>query len=524
MRRLLIALILACGLFPALGQAQTESRILGGDAVPPTRWPMVAAVLHGGQPACGGTLVAARFVLTAAHCVHQNGGALPAAMLSVRFGTEWLESGTGEIVDVAEVIVHQDFDSAPAGTNATGDFTYFVNDIALLRLARPVTHAPAALLGPHRAAALAAPGKPATAIGWASVGPETAQADTTILKQVALNVANDTVCAARTAPRLYMVEMICAEPQAAVPSIANATCGGDAGGPLFVGNDRGGFVLAGILSALRTDCTVAAPVIATEVTAYLDWIGRRVAGLVVDDSPIESGFWSIEGAAGAGAAIEVRGNRLILGLMLYDAAGSPTWYFASGPFAGRGSFTAALQEFADGSDTLHAAGPRSYRTLPSPGTVTLTFRGVDRATLAAAGREWTIRRTDQAAGRPAPGPGLPETGWYWSRRDPGRFWFVEAQGDRMMVADFAYGTIAVDGHYPARWTIAPGTAAKVGTAAVMTAPIFGCVGGQGLKTAGGAATCGDTDFALSLMFPGPFTGWLIPGGLRAVAVGRYMVP
>lgn len=515
MRRLLIALTLACCLLPMLARAQTENRILGGEYVPPTRWPMVVAVLFGGAPGCGGTLISESVVLTAAHCVVQDGKPLPISVLSVRFGTEWLDSRAGEVVDVAEVVAHQDYRVEQPGTSTDRDYGYFVNDIALLRLVRPVTFAPAALLGPHRAPTLGAPGASAVATGWGGA---------TILKQVDLTISADAACAARTAPRPDTPDMMCAAPAPATVATANATCGNDAGSPLFLPNGRGGFVLAGILSVLQTDCAQAAPAIVTRTTAYLDWITARVPGIVIDDSLIESGFWSLDGAGGAAAAIEIQGGRLILGLALYDKAGSPTWYLASGPFAGSGSFTAPLGELADGSDMLYAAGPRHYRELASPGNVTVTFGATDQATLVVGDRRWTIRRMTWNGGRPAPAIGLPETGWYWSRRDPGRFWFIEGQGDRLLVGDFAYGTVRVDDHFPARWTIAQGTAAKVGTAAVMSAPIFGCVGGQGLATASGTATCGDTDFALSLTFPGVFAGWLIPGGERAVAVGRYMAP
>ncbi|MBN9526075.1 MAG: serine protease [Alphaproteobacteria bacterium] len=521
MRRLLITAALALGLLPTLARAQTDNRTLGGDDIPPTRWPIVAALLHGGAPGCGAVLIAESWVVTAAHCVYRNGAALEPAVLSVRFGTELPDSAAGEVVDVAEVVVHKDF-AAP--TPPPNNFSYFVNDIALLRLGRPVALAPAQLLGTTRAAALAAVGKPATAIGWGTLAEASAPTGTTILKQVAMTVAASGVCATTIAPRPYLAGMLCAEPQSATPAAADATCGGDAGGPLLLPNGRGGFVLAGILSGLRVDCTEPGPAIATAMPDYLDWIVARVPTLIVDGNVVESGFWGIDGAAAAGVAIEIQGSRLILGLMLYDAAGSPTWYFASGAFSGLGTFTAPLQEFADGSDMLYGAGLGTYQTLASPGTVTLTFQAADRARLTVAGRDWTIRRSDQIAGRPAPDAGLPETGWYRSRRDPGRFWFVEAQGARMMVADFAYGTARVDDHYPARWTIAAGTAAKVGTAAVMSAPIYGCVGGPGLKTTGGTASCGDTDFALSLMYPGVFTGWLIPDGSRAVAVGRYVAP
>ncbi len=524
MRRLLIALTVACGLFPALALAQDEPRTIGGDGVPPTRWPMVAAVLYGDVPGCGATVVARDWVLTAAHCVVQNGRPLPVSTLSVQFGTERPDSGNGYVVAVADILVHQDYGTAQPGTNNDGDFTYFTNDIALLRLTRPVAPAPAELLGQNRAATLGAVGKPALIAGWAATAPASTQASSLFLRQADFVVAGDASCAAKVAPNAYQPGMLCATPKPGLGQADNAACTTDAGSPLFLPNDRGGFALAGIVSATRTDCTQAAPVVATRITAYLDWLAQRVPGLVVDDSLIESGFWSLDNAGGAAAAIEIQGGRLVLGLMLYDKAGSPTWYSASGPFAGTGSFTATLDSFADGSDMLYAAGPRQYRQLASPGSVTIVFGGVDQGILTVGGRRWTIRRTTWTAGRPAPADGLPETGWYRSPRDPGRFWFVEGQGERMMVADFAYGTLRVDDHFPARWTVAQGTAAKVGTAAVMSAPIFACVGGQGLDTPSGTATCGDTDFALSLTFPGVFAGWLIPGGNRAVAIGRYIAP
>ncbi|MGQ3031463.1 MAG: S1 family peptidase, partial [Ferrovibrionaceae bacterium] len=301
MRRLLITAALALGLLPTLAQAQTDNRTLGGDDIPPTRWPIVAALLHGGAPDCGAVLIAESWVVTAAHCVYRDGAALEPAVLSVRFGTELPDSAAGEVVDVAEVVVHKDF-SAP--TPPPNNFSYFVNDIALLRLGRPVALAPAQLLGTTRAAALAAVGKPATAIGWGTLAEASAPTGTTILKQVAMTVAASGVCATTIAPRPYLAGMLCAEPQSATPAAADATCGGDAGGPLLLPNGRGGFVLAGILSGLRVDCTEPGPAIATAMPDYLDWIVARVPTLIVDGNVVESGFWGIDGAAAAGPEAE----------------------------------------------------------------------------------------------------------------------------------------------------------------------------------------------------------------------------
>ena len=214
-------------------------RIVGGTPAPAGRYPFMAA-LHIDQFLCGGSLVAARYVVTAGHCV----------------------DGTGDRADLAIGVttIDDDFATVPAANRFGGTIIRNpaygisgpagapVNDVAVVRLDRPAPFAQLRLPRPQDAA-LWQPGTPATAIGYGLTTP-TGQPSPQLL-EVALPIVDDASCVA-------VFNHVSNDYQPATDVCAGGnghdTCGGDSGGPLLVGDSAGGFVLAGVTSFGDEQC------------------------------------------------------------------------------------------------------------------------------------------------------------------------------------------------------------------------------------------------------------------------------
>lgn len=214
------------------GPLPARPLIVGGSDVVDAAYPFVVSVQRldlGASPLqrhlCGGSLIADAWVLTAAHCVRNVPGAY-----GVRVGQTRLDDGSGRTVAVSEVHIHPDHDVS--GTA----------DVALLRLAEPVTDiAPARLL--HReGASHEQPGRLLTVAGWGALregghGPIT-------LQQVEVPFIAAAECQRQYAGR-FTVD---AEREMCAGLAGKDSCQGDSGGPLFVqAPDRGWFQL-GVVS------------------------------------------------------------------------------------------------------------------------------------------------------------------------------------------------------------------------------------------------------------------------------------
>ncbi len=199
-------------------------RIFGGTEVdPPGNYPFTVS-LQGPGHFCGGTLLDANWVLTAAHCVtDSNGNPNWFPSDEVVIGRHDLTTGAGEEINFQSVVVHTLWDGEGFSSgSATRAFDY---DVALIRLATPATAGGPVTLATGADAADWAPGQPGTVMGW---GLTEANTLSDVLLEVDIPFSSDATCDSTWG--MFFVEglILCA---GGVPG--EDSCSADSGGPLI---------------------------------------------------------------------------------------------------------------------------------------------------------------------------------------------------------------------------------------------------------------------------------------------------
>jgi secreted trypsin-like serine protease len=261
----LAAVLLGVSAASAAPDASDLLRIRGGEVAAEGAHPYAVQLeirsgerLHG---RCTGTLIGARWVATAAHCVTRF--TEPGSPVLPDLGIEAVV-GAATPADVPEpdpsrvrashAIAHPGFDLQETG---------LLNDFALVRLDRPVNGEALAMAGP--ASAPVAPGMPATILGWGLQGP--GQERSPALREGVVPVIDDAACeAADPFDQFDGPTMICAGalPPAGQPA---GTCAGDSGGPLIASDARDRRLLIGITSWGFDSSCATGPDVFTEVAA-----------------------------------------------------------------------------------------------------------------------------------------------------------------------------------------------------------------------------------------------------------------
>jgi trypsin len=217
------AALLGAGLAPA-------SAIVGGSTVSDGRYGFMASVQTKGSAGtdghfCGGSVVAARWVLTAAHCLVEK---RPSGLQVVVGRTDLADAAHGQTLAVDRVVVHPDYED-------TGTF-----DAALVHTTTAID-APAIALAPLRNNELEESGAALTVAGWGTefFGSPVIPSR---LKSVDVAAVADEDCTTNQTQGFQANSEICAE------TLGGDSCQGDSGGPLFGRLADGRRVQVGIVS------------------------------------------------------------------------------------------------------------------------------------------------------------------------------------------------------------------------------------------------------------------------------------
>ncbi|KAB0792844.1 hypothetical protein PPYR_14803 [Photinus pyralis] len=231
-------------LFGTVPKDEFDWKIVGGSDAPEGAYPYQVSLRRFGSHSCGGSIVDATTVMTAAHCVT---GAKPSA-LRVVVGSNKLNSG-GVSYEIESIRDHKGFDS-----------WRLTNDIAILKLKTPITFTDKVKTVDLETEYLGAE-VDCVLSGWGRLNYPGSLPNN--LQHIGLKTITSEDCAKLLNHSSVDRTHICT-----LTKSGEGACHGDSGGPL-VANKQIGIVSFG------RPCAKGYPDAFTRVSAFTDWIEKN---------------------------------------------------------------------------------------------------------------------------------------------------------------------------------------------------------------------------------------------------------
>ncbi len=423
---------------PSPAAARGPDYVVNGTTTTNGEWPFLVGILD--RPTanpyqaqfCGGSIVAAQVVLTAAHCVDDR----TAASLDVLVGATFLVGGEGTRVAVDGIEVHPDWDPD------TSD-----NDLALLHVVASLGPAPIAVVPPGLEG-LWAPTTTLQSAGWGCTdvnanGSCVAGGYPTELHEGSISARSDLECTLALGAAYHATTMRCAGDSSPTGE-ATDTCQGDSGGPLVARPDGLAPVLVGIVS-WGYECGEL-PGAYTRLEHYRSWLhtnGVPMPSVAFVGQPT----LQIEGSYARPFACDVNGDALD-DLILYAPGpagdllrlGTPDGAFRRGPSISiLGSYTPIAGDFdGDGACDVFWYGPGA--------ALDALWRGSAFGFVRVPGP--AVSGSYRPAAGDFDGDGRVDIFWYGATTGRSILWYGTATGfERRVDVDPAVGAVPIVGDF-----------------------------------------------------------------------------
>lgn len=240
----------AAALLSAPTAEAASTRIVGGTTTTASAYPYVMQITDASQSQfCGGTLVSATKVVTAAHCMVGE----TTSSVRVVGGRTYRNGTNGTVSRVTDIWVHPDYTDATDG-----------NDVAVLTLSTSMPYTTASYVDSSDTGVYAA-GTTARIVGWGTTSSGGSSSNQ--LRTATVPTVSNSSCASSYGSQFIASDMVCA----GYTSGGVDTCQGDSGGPLLIGG-----VLAGIVSWGEGCAQAGYPGVYTRLTTFSDEVTEQV--------------------------------------------------------------------------------------------------------------------------------------------------------------------------------------------------------------------------------------------------------